>query len=308
MELKETLAALSQDLPEVPVQMRSVVEEAQALELATEALVTDVQTRQGEATTSLDGLQDALRGLRDAAGTDQKALETAIEELERDLDALKEVETSQQDLATEVESLGQAMGRLETQLTDGVSAAQTTEHEVETAVDELQQQLRSGREGLASAAQAVSQASDALQSGLATLASRVDQAFAALGAASQQAQSTAEAALARVVDSTLAEAERKVEAALTDYPGDLITGLEPIADEWRQRLEQEVRGRLDVALAKINGILAALTQQASQSAADCASTRQTLEQGFASVQEQIDPLSRAIGQVTSAARSAGIGS
>jgi hypothetical protein len=304
--LTETLPILDEAVPALPDKIEAVAREGDAFgRAAVDALATIHQKRE-QAGAAVRQVRDALATVRDQAGEQQQALQTASQDLHR------QVEEEADDVDAKGEDLkgagGQAvtlLGQLESALAQGTDRTRTAHEEARAALEALAEEARTSQPELDGAV-------DEMVSGLQAAEQRIGEgetlvvegATALLGAMGRLLGET---------QTRLQETRRRLDAlrqeqesAVTEAAAELETVRERLGQDVGQRLDSGLKQVIDPELEAVLQSLGEMGQDVLGLQTETRSRREDLEEEIAALGDRIPSLQGGVGQVKAAAEQVGI--
>jgi hypothetical protein len=302
-ELGQTLDALSTELlPEVPLRLDALLQDAAATRAAVEAFLHGIDARLGEAGELVPRLETVLRGLARVS-----ADETLRLDQDRDLPSLLD----DPKLALE-ETLGHVTnGLAQRRHSDARSSLQGWEatkdergQAQQAAVTNTQARFTSSRDRLTVSSVTTAQGLQALQHMVEVTRSALTDEVERFGAVLEAQQNAA----ARDVDELRKDLEG-FEAAIVSRVDRVREAVSKDADEMvettRERIE-ELRTLAERSVKQLGAALAELDSKLKQAEDEAEDTREALVDQFHDLQERLAPLRHALEGVREAAHSVGI--
>jgi hypothetical protein len=173
-------------------------------------------------------------------------------------------------------------------------------------VDRLDEMLSWAQGALSAVREAIKTEAEGLKEKLESAQGVVQAQVSSLAATVQQAQGSTEAALAEAASGLLPEFATRLESMAEGFKGDLQAAVSDLTQEWKKRLEEELKGRVETGVESVRGLLAALAQEARESAQNWSSAREAAEPGFVEVEKNLDALDKGVVCVKEAASRVGL--
>jgi chromosome segregation ATPase len=303
--LKETLAALTQSLPDLPEHLRGLLADVDALEASGQTLRDEAGEARNEADQQLEPLIQSLVELREEAAAQVQGLDRELGELEAAVAELEELEAAQQGVGEAVDAVGTSMDQLKGEVGEGAAAIEAARQGFTIVLDRIEERTRSAAQELQAAASAAEAAGDAAQGAIDAARSEVASQVAAMAAASAAAQVALQSVLQEAVGS-LPGLASELRSSLDTMRGDLQAALDDLKDQWRQRLEDELAPGIDTAVEGVKTALATLDEHAADSAGKWSDGREAAETPLEAVQEQLPSLDTGVASVKEAADQVGL--
>jgi chromosome segregation ATPase len=306
MSLEETLAALSNSLPDLPARLQELVTEEKGVDKVAVDLINNVARRRGEAADMLANVQHALAGIKGHADQDEAQIKAGGDAIDHAADQVaSDVDTQGGTIETHARSADTAMDELERALIEAGREAQDGEHDLQQGVDHLGKALADGQKDVADAADAVVTEMKAL-----------DTAFDEAKSAVTDAAHELETALQRTVEET----HRRLQHSLDAFKGlceEIIEALprqESHLKEMYNTVENTVRTALetdlkDKAMSSASHLEKALGESLNvldQAEGESRTHRETIEQRVAELREAQQPLPAAVAKLKEACHTAGL--
>lgn len=304
--LKENLEALSKSLPDVPGELEALKTQAERVEREMVDFLNEVGEKDAQASDRLDELKRALSALGHDSEGERAQLESQMDGFEERLEhGLSELRDDQGRLTQVVEDAGTAAEGLK-DLVDETSALVRASHqEAVQELGELDAAARAAEEGMSAAFEVAASEADALREAVEESSDRVKQALRGL---LQRMRDIADQAKHRIDQTSerLEGLKAAHEAEVPEQRSRLIEEQQEIVSHLRERIEGELRARIDESAEAVLGALSSMRDEGLQAAETCKNAQDTLEAGFEALREAARPLPQAIDAAKQAAVQVGL--
>jgi ABC-type transporter Mla subunit MlaD len=304
--LKETLPILDAAVPLIPGKVAEAEHEGQEFRQAVEDLLRLIEQQRAGAGQMLSRVKEALAVLQDAAAERQGQVVEGLQSVEATLaEALEGVEEGRDELSEGLDAAGSDIQALETHLGDGGQRTQSARDDAARAIDELKAEVHEGQTGLEGALHAATAAVDAVGGELEEAQGVLADAAAQLNATMAELLERARTRLGGTHD-RLKGLQAELEASVTGAVSELASRKEQLLEDVRERLQDEVRQRLDAGLDTVAESLGQLGDAVAEATRTCQQDREEVEQRFEALRQRMPPLQDAVVCVKQAAEQVGV--
>jgi chromosome segregation ATPase len=305
--LKENLATLSTKLPELQVEVESLIAETGELEGEVAAYASRLSAREGLAGEIASAVQQALERVRESLAQERGTFEEAGTQLvDRFTGGEEALGAGGEELDGGVAEAAAAAGRLEGALAELATRTATGAAEAAQQIATLAQGGGAGGRELQAAHEAAALEAEALRGAVGETETALAQAVSGLGERLRALAMQATGRSAQLLEK-LSELQSLHEGEVPAAAGRLGSGQRELLDGVRERIEQGVQQLVAAsALVPIEG-LGRLATAGEEAAARCRDGRETVEALFGRLRETVRPLPQAIDSVKEAAVKVGLG-
>ena len=304
--LHETLAVLSEQVPEIVPEVAKLLEEGERLEKAVQELLQEFEEKRAAADGLAGRARAALAELKEVGLQQTQQLDAAMASLESSVDRFAQgLLSAEEGLAAEVQAAGGALEVLSGQLTAGGTTVREAHDGGEGAVGELGGVMETGLGELRGAFDTASEQAAALGQAVTDAQALVEGELQDLREKMTGLLASANTAVGEMLGGIRAR-QASHEGTLQGAAGDLATGKDTLLGDLRERLTQEVQTRVGTAIENASLALDGLADEARGAIETVAGARRELEAGLEGVDEVKSPLPGAVQQVRVAADGVGL--
>jgi chromosome segregation ATPase len=304
--LHETLAVLSEQVPEIVPEVAKLLEEGERLEKAVQELLQEFEEKRAAADSLAGRARAALAELKEVGLQQTQQLDAAMASLESAVDRFAQgLLSAEEGLAAEVQAAGGALETLSGQLTAGGTTVREAHDGGEGAVGELGGVMETSLGELRGAFDTASEQAAALGQAVTDAQALVEGELQDLREKMTGLLASANTAVGEMLGGIRAR-QASHEGTLQGAAGDLATGKDTLLGDLRERLTQEVQTRVGTAIENASLALDGLADEARGANETVAAARRELEAGLESVEEAKSPLPGAVQQVRVAADGVGL--
>lgn len=304
--LKENLEALSTALPDVPGDLEALKAQAERVEREVVDFLNEVGEKDTQAAARLEELKQALGALRQQSEGERGRIESQTEAFEERLETgLGALRDDHGRLTEVVERVGTAAEGLKDLVEATSASARAAEQEALEELGGLEAGAGTAGESVRAAFDVAEAEADALREAVEESGQGVKEALSGL---LQRMREVVDQARHRIDQTAerLASLREAHEAEVPEQRARLSAEQQEIVTQLRERVESELRTRVDRSIEAVLGELSVMREEGLQAVETCRSGHDTLEGAFEALREATRPLPPAIEAAKQAAVQVGL--
>ena len=241
--LQETLSALSNSLGGLSARVHGVVEEGQELEQAAAALLDECRGKQDQAGELFERVQEALAEHREQTEQQQEALQSGLAHVETEVGALNALAQAEQQVSDEAGEVAGALSELQSRLASESAELGGAHSRLRAALDQVEETARERQAAIEKTMLSLTNAAESVQDTAEDTRAALTDQLQAMAEAARLGKAVLEQVVGQMTGDVLPGLASQLEGTLQETQGTLEEALQEIAAEWRERLEDEIKGR-----------------------------------------------------------------